>query len=153
VATTEYRPAGAAAWTPYAAPFLVSAQGVSSFEYRSTDVVGHVEAFKTLAVKIDSLRPRTTAYQASVVKGKRVRLAYKVRDALPGCEKAKVTLKLFKGKALKKTFKLGVRTSNLKQSLSWRCKLARGRYTLKVYATDIAGNKQSRVGTAWLTVR
>ena len=153
VATTEYRPAGAAAWTPYAAPFLVSAQGVSSFEYRSTDVVGHAETVKTLAVKIDGLRPRTTAYRASVVKGKRVRLAYKVGDALPGCEKARVTLKLFKRATLKKTFKLGVRASNLKQSLRWRCTLARGRYTLKVYATDIAGNKQSRVGTARLIVR
>ncbi len=153
VATIEYRPAGAAAWTPYAAPFLVRAQGVSSFEYRSTDVVGHAEAVKTLAVKIDGLRPRTTAYRASVVKGKRVRLAYKVGDALPGCEKARVSLKLFKRATLKKTFKLGVRASNLKQSLRWRCTLARGRYTLKVYATDIAGNKQSRVGTARLTVR
>ena len=153
VATTEYRPAGAAAWTPYAAPFLVSAQGVSRFEYRSTDAAGNVEAAQTLTVRIDGLRPTTSAYRASVVRGKRVRLAYKVNDALPGSEKAKVTLKLFKGKALKKTLKLGVRAANLKQSKSWRCTLARGGYTLKVYATDIAGNKQSRVGTARLTVR
>jgi hypothetical protein len=153
VAKTEYRPAGAAAWTPYAAPFLVRAQGVSSFEYRSTDVAGHAEAAQTLAVRIDGLRPTTAAYRASVVKGKRVKLAYKVGDALPGSEKAKVTLKLFKGAALKKTLKLGVRASNLKQSHSWRCTLARGRYTLKVYAADIAGNTQSKVGTARLTVR
>ena len=126
---------------------------MSSFEYRSTDVAGHAEAVKTLAVKIDGQRPRTSAYRARVVRGKRVRLAYNVSDALPGSEKAKVTLKLFKGRALKKTFKLGVRAANLKQSTSWRCTLARGRYTLKVYATDIAGNKQSRVGTARLTVR
>ena len=84
-------------------------------------MAGHAEAAQTLAVRIDSLRPTTTAYRASVVKGDRVQLAYKVSDALPGCEKAKVTLKLFKGATLKKTLRLGVRASDLKQSLSWRC--------------------------------
>ena len=152
VAATAYRPAGGA-WTPYTAPFMVSAQGVSTFEYGSTDVAGHAEATETLSVRLDSVRPTTTAYGASAVKGKKVKLAYKVNDALPGCQKAKATLKLFKGAKVKKVLKTGVRASNKKQSVNWLCTLAPGRYTLKVYATDIAGNAQRKVGTARVIVR
>ena len=39
------------------------------------------------------------------------------------------------------------------RSQTWRCTLPKGRYTIKVYATDIAGNLQSKVGSARLTVR
>jgi hypothetical protein len=152
VAATAYRPAGGA-WTPYTAPFLVSAQGVSTFEYGSTDVAGHAEATETLSVRLDSKRPTATAYGASAIKGKKVKLTYKVSDALPGCQKAKATLKLYKGTKVKQVVKSGVRASNKKQSVNWLCTLAPGRYTLKVYATDIAGNAQRRVGTARVIVR
>jgi hypothetical protein len=153
VATTEYRLAGAAAWTPYAAPFAVTGQGVSSFEYRSTDVAGHVEAAGTLDVRIDTARPTTAAYKASAVKRHKVRLSYLVNDALPGSGTADVTVKIFKGKALKKSFALGQQASNSKQSFKWRCTLAPGKYKLKVYATDLAGNQQSAARGAKLTVR
>jgi hypothetical protein len=55
-------------------------------------------------------------------------------------------VQFFKGTALKKTFKLGARPSNLKQSFGWRCRLARSAYTLKVYATDIAGKHAEQGG-------
>ena len=72
----------------------------------------------------------------------------------PGCGRATVTLKIYQGKKLRKTLKVpGTCTSNAKTKYSWRCTLAEGKYTLKVYATDIAGNAQSKVGSAKLTVR
>lgn len=52
VAVTEYRPRGAAGWTRYAGPFVISAPGVSAYEYRSTDLAGNVEATKTFTVRI-----------------------------------------------------------------------------------------------------
>jgi len=82
-----------------------------------------------------------------------VKLAYKVLDAKPGCGQAAVTLKIYKGNKLKKTLKAGTHACNLKQTCSWRCTLAKGKYTLRVYATDIAGNVQSKVGSARLTVK
>jgi hypothetical protein len=42
IASSEYRLAAAAAWTPYTAPFAVSTEGESTFEYRSSDKAGNV---------------------------------------------------------------------------------------------------------------
>ena len=82
-----------------------------------------------------------------------MKLGYKVVDVKPGCGKAAVTLKIYKGKKLKKTLNAGTRASNLKRTCSWRCTLGKGKYTLRVYATDVAGNAQSKVGSARLTVK
>jgi photosystem II stability/assembly factor-like uncharacterized protein len=61
VAASAYRLLGAASWTSYGAPFTVSAQGTSVYEYRSTDNAGNVEATKTFTVRIDGTAPATTA--------------------------------------------------------------------------------------------
>jgi hypothetical protein len=152
-AGSQYRLSGAATWTPYTAAFLVSTQGTSTWEYRSTDLAGNLEAAKSLTVKLDSVKPTTKAYAAAASKGRKAKLAYLVSDAKPGCGQAVVTLKIYQGKKLRKTLKAGTCASNAKTNYSWRCTLAEGKYTLKVYATDIAGNTQSKVGSAKLTVR
>ena len=41
----------------------------------------------------------------------------------------------------------------MKKTLSWRATLPVGKYTLKVYAADAAGNAQSKVGSATLTIK
>ena len=74
-------------------------------------------------------------------------------DASPGSGKAKVTLKIYAGKRVVRTLKAGFYTTNVTRTYSWRCGLPRGRYTLKVYATDIAGNAQAKVGSAKITVK
>ena len=153
LATTEYRRQGASVWTPYVSPFMAGDQGVSTWEYRSTDTVGHVETAGAVTHQIDSGRPVTTGYAAAVKKGKTVRLRFKVTDALPGCAEATVVIKVYKGKVLKKRLTAGVRACNVKTSKTWRCGLARGRYTFRIYATDIAGNVQSKAGSARLTVK
>jgi hypothetical protein len=153
VASTEYRLQGAATWTPYSSPFPVSTQGSSVWEYRSIDQAGNVETPKTVTVKLDTGKPAVTTYAAQVKKGKKVKLAFKVSEALPGCGQATVTLKIYKGAKLKKTIKVGSSACNVKQTYTWRCTLAKGSYTIKGYATDIAGNVQRKVGSARLTVK
>jgi hypothetical protein len=142
----------AGAWTT-GTKLTVSTNGIHTVSYRSTDAAGNVETAKSFTVRIDTRKPTTKAYAAAVKKGKTVKLAYKVLDAKPGCGQAAVTLKIYKGKKLKKTLKAGSHASNVKRSYSWRCTLAKGKYTLRVYATDIAGNVQSKVGSARLTVK
>jgi len=156
VAGVHYTIDGGAEQTVAAATasFTVSDQGNHTIHYWSVDVAGNVESAKTGFVNIDATKPVTKADAASVVKGKKGKLAYRVNDATPTCGKAKVTLKVYKGRKLKKTIKVPDTVAcNVKKSYSWRCPLAKGRYTVKVFATDIAGNKQSKVGSASLTVR
>ena len=152
-ARTEYSTDAGATWTAGTAA-TISSQGATTLQYRSTDASGNTEIAKSITVRIDSGKPTTTAYKASVKKGKKVKLGYKVTDASPGCGKAKVTLKIFRGRKLMKTLKLsGTTACNAKQSSSWKCSLKKGSYTLTAYATDIAGNAQGKVGSARLTVK
>jgi hypothetical protein len=43
--------------------------------------------------------------------------------------------------------------TNAKRTFSWRATLPAGTHTLKVYAADAAGNLQSKVGSAKLTIK
>ena len=96
VAKTEYSTDGGATWTSGASATF-SAQGATAVQYRSADVAGNLEAAKSVTVKVDSAKPATKAFKASVKKGKKVKLAYQVTDALPGCGQATATLKIYKG--------------------------------------------------------
>ena len=108
---------------------------------------------KTLTLQIDGQRPTTTAYAAKVKHNRKVSLRYKVRDALPGCGSAAVKLKIYKGAKLKKTLSIPSCLTNATHSYKWRCTLPKGIYKVRVYATDLAGNAQSKVGSAKLTVK
>jgi hypothetical protein len=130
------------------------ADGSLYFHVRARDYGGGWGAVaKTFTVHIDSRGPATTAYGATVKKGKWVNLGYKAGDPSPGCGRAVVTLKVYKGAKLKKTIGVGACATNIKMSCHWRCTLAKGTYAVKVYATDIAGNAQVKVGSAKLTVK
>ncbi|RYB93835.1 DUF1349 domain-containing protein [Nocardioides oleivorans] len=62
VASTEYR-VDEGTWTTYAAPFVVTAPGTHTVEFRSTDVAGNVEATKSAEVVVeapDTEAPTTT---------------------------------------------------------------------------------------------
>ena len=51
------------------APFIVSAQGYNTVQYRSTDAAGNVEGVNNLAIDIDLTKPVTTATTGSYVPG------------------------------------------------------------------------------------
>jgi PKD repeat protein/type 1 glutamine amidotransferase len=61
VEKTEYRFAGAAAWTAYDDPITVDEDGERTIEYRSTDADGNVENIRRVTLKVDATDPATTA--------------------------------------------------------------------------------------------
>ena len=152
VAGTEYRVQDAPSWQTYVAPFQVTAQGVTTYLCHSTDVAGHLETPDVVfKVRRDTLGPRTLALAKVTARaGKRARFRFRVNDLTP---KATVWLKVFKGKRLKKTAKLGSRATNRALSCTWKCGLARGTYTWKVFATDQAGNRQRSMTSKRLVVK
>jgi subtilisin family serine protease len=151
VARIEYQ-LSAGAWTTYTAPVVVSAEGEMPFSYRAIDNAGNTEAAKSATVRIDKTGPTTTASnKVSVKKGKKATFRFSATDRTAT---AKFTIKIFKGKKLKKSLTVGSKPCGSPQSYAWkRCTLAKGSYTWKVYATDEAGNLQSKIGSKGLTVK
>jgi C1A family cysteine protease len=156
VAGTQYRLAGSSTWIDAVGnQFVVSADpnvGIHTYEYRALDNAGNASSLVgTCTVRIDGTPPVTTAYRVSVRHNRRVKLSYLVKD-VSGAQ-AVVTIKIYKAGRLKKTLKAGTCDANLRTSYSWRCRLARGSYTFRVKAKDLAGNPQSKIGSARLRVR
>ncbi|MEU8236323.1 ThuA domain-containing protein [Actinoplanes sp. NPDC048967] len=61
VAGTEYQLDDATTWTAYTAAVPVAGDGAHEVRFRSTDAAGNVEVAKSVAVRIDSTAPVTTA--------------------------------------------------------------------------------------------
>ena len=151
---TYYRLGGVGAYSVYdaAAKPVVSTNGLTRVWFYSRDTAGNVEIAKSLGVRIDTTRPVTKALaKATVRRGGKVTLRLRVNDAVS--PKATVTVKIYKGAALKRTLRLGLRRTNAEIRYSYTCRLARGTYTWKVYATDLADNRQIKIGHKTLTVR
>lgn len=131
---------------------VVSTDGVTRVWYYSTDLGGTSETPRTTTVRVDTTRPSTRALaKATVTRGKVATLRLRVNDAVS--PKATVTVKIYRSGALKKTLKLGLRKTNAEIRYRFTCKLGRGTYVWKVYATDLAGNRQGKVGYNKLVVR
>jgi len=146
---------GAAATAAATADVSVSAvAGAHSIVYHATDIAGNVEAEKTLTVNVDSAKPTTAAAATSVVRGRTATLKYKITETGPNAGKATVVIKV-KNRARKvvKTIKAGLVAVNVTVPAKFTCRLAKGVYTYTVYATDAAGNTQSKAGSAKLTVK
>jgi hypothetical protein len=149
-ASTQYSTNGGATWTT-GSSVRITAQGTTTLLYRSTDVVDNVEATKTASVHIDGIKPAPKApANATVKRGKTVKLRYRVKDS--ACPQVTVTIKIFKGAKKIKTLYLRVQLTGHDLSYAYKCKLAKGKYTWKVYASDLAGNAQTRVASRTLTV-
>lgn len=103
VAARQYRLQGAGTWTTNTVPFAITTQGAGTWQYRSLDSAGNAESAQSFTVRIDSRKPTTRAYKATVKRGGKVKLRYRIGDPLPGCGEATVKLRIYKGKKLKKT--------------------------------------------------
>jgi hypothetical protein len=104
---------------------------------------------------VDTTAPTVLAPSAStVVKGKKATLKYQVNDAAPnlGTASAVITIKNRAGKVVK-TLKPGAVAVNATQKTTFVCKLAKGKYTFTVTATDAAGNPSSNSAKNKLTVK
>jgi hypothetical protein len=129
----------------------VDRSGVHTVLFRSLDKAGNVEPARSCTVRIDTASPNTAARAASVKRGRKVSLRYRVGDLAP---EASVTLVLknARGKTVKR-LALGPRATNTDLSSRFVCRLRRGVYRYYVHATDPAGNTQRKPASAKLTVR
>jgi hypothetical protein len=129
--------------------------GPHVFTFKATDLVGNVESPKALTVNIDTVSPTTSAPSAArVVKGRTATLKYAVADAEPNAGEANVIVRIRNrsGKIVQ-TLNAGQVAVNAPQAVKFRCRLARGTYKYSVYATDMVGNAQSKIGSNKLVVK
>ncbi len=111
-------------------------------------VIGPIE----FTVCVDTEQPVTQALGTTVVgRGKVATLHLLVREHLS--PKATVTVLIRRHGRLVKTLALGRRATNKALVARFRCNLARGVYRYSVRARDLAGNRQSKAGSALLVVR
>lgn len=131
-----------------------AAAGAHTIVFHATDVAGNAETDRTFTVNIDTTKPRTRAWRSLVARGRTAILKYKVAETGASAGTATVVIKI-KNRAHKvvKTIKVGVKNVNASQSAKFKCRLAKGTYKFYVYATDVAGNAQSKVGHNRLTVK
>ena len=147
----------------YTQPFTIDAaanhsnDGTHVISFQSVDVDNNAEDPQTRLVNIDTRKPTTQAPAAATVRrGHTVRLRYKVSDASPNGGTASVTIKIQNAaRKVVKTLALG--TQNVGGALSAKFKVPSGwkagTYTFRVYATDTAGNRQSKIASNKLIVR
>jgi hypothetical protein len=102
----------------------------------------------------DTVGPRTFApHPASVRKGQRVTLYYRVTDDVAASATVVIRIRTRAG-ALKKTLALGLRGTGPERRARFTCKLARGVYRYVVEARDLSGNAAQRpLGSNRLRVR
>ena len=153
VAQTSYSLDGGLTWTsgtsvaiPLTTSTGASNDGLHTITYFSTDNAGNAEAHKTCSVTLDSHAPTITAATFKYKAGK-LTASCTVTDALPpgalpDLDQTVVRLAIVSTKTKKtlKTFTQPAKLVNAKQVGTIKIKLAKGAYTIKVTATDSAGN-------------
>ena len=134
-----------------AAPADHSNDGVHVVFYRSTDAAGNTETTRNVIVKIDTLGPTTIAQAAVGTRGHAITLRYFVADDLsPRAKAIRLTVRNAGGIVVKR-FTPGTTSTNAWHALKWKAPV-KGRYTYAVYAKDLAGNAQVKVGRAEIKV-
>ncbi|NLE22514.1 MAG: hypothetical protein GX624_07025, partial [Actinobacteria bacterium] len=133
----------------------ITAEGLTTIDYKATDMAGNEEEMRTATVRIDRKAPVAKGLASSAKRRAKARLRFVVKDAAPSSGKAtvsKIIIKNRKGKKVR-TFRPNVKVPvNSTRGFAWKCTLAKGKYTFVVYAKDLAGNTASR-RTGKLTVK
>ncbi|HEY7591509.1 MAG TPA: DUF1349 domain-containing protein, partial [Actinophytocola sp.] len=132
VASTEYSLDGGA-WTPYTEPVDVSGDGTHTLAYRSTDEAGNAEAEKAATIRIDGTRP--TVLVSGIADGQvygdsqDLRISWQAVDSTSG-------VRTLTGALDGAAYQTG--------TLQALYELALGTHSLKVIATDNAGNRTAQ---------
>jgi hypothetical protein len=127
--------------------------GVHTVFFRSVDNAGNQEVAKSRKVRIDTKGPACAALTtASAVQNSYATLRYRVSDARSSKAKVVIKVRNARGRTVK-SIALGSRFTGRKLSYRLKCSFSPGAYRYAVYATDLAGNKQVKVGVNRLTIR
>ena len=154
VGAVSYRIDGGA-WTDAPVP-TISAEGVTTIDYRATDVAGNEEQVRTATVHIDTAAPSTKGLPTTAKRGAKAKLRYVVNDATPGSGSATVTrivVKNRKGKTVRTWRPNATGPVGKTRTYSFTCTLAKGSYSFAVYASDLAGNAATTRVAGRLTVK
>ena len=99
----------------------------------------------------DSVGPKTVGAPASGTRGRAIALRYSVADISPQAVAVRVVVKDAAGKTAQ-SFALGDQPTNVWLVVQWTPKTS-GVYRYFVYAKDLAGNAQRKVGSGAVNVR
>jgi photosystem II stability/assembly factor-like uncharacterized protein len=151
---------GAAAWswlwpTGSTVPISPLAEGENQVLYYAVDKAGNTETQKTFTINIDTKAPKATGLKnATVRKGKRVALKYRISDPAPNGGKGWATIRVMttKGKVLK-TIEAEDKKVNVALTATYKCKLKKGKYKYAVVVGDQTGNFIPKFAYAKLIVK
>ena len=107
----------------------------------------------TIAAPLDTVRPKCYATaKASCLHDHTATLKYRVDDPTSPLVKVKIRIKTKAGHTVK-TLGFLQKSANLAATWRFKCTLKKGSYMYWVYATDLCGNVQSRIGKNGFTVK
>lgn len=149
VARTEWSTDGGDTWTQ-GTTAVISGDGAITVRYRSVSGAGAAETAQQVIVKVARTRPRVAARDASVKRGKKVTIKFRVSAVTP---RAAVTILVRKNNKTRITKRYTAVATNTWQSRSFTVNLLKGTYQLRVNAVDQAGNTQAASGQATLRVK
>ena len=155
IAFTEYA-IGGAPWVQ-GTTCTVTAEGVTTVQYRSQDQAGALEdPAKQATVRIDTQRPTVAAKPRRARRGRIVRVRYIVNDPLPtsGTALVRLVVRSPSGKVMTRSSSTPVTVNKwLKIRVSTYAIHAAGVYTVSLRAQDFAGNWQKGSTKVRMTVR
>jgi hypothetical protein len=128
----------------------IGGNGVITVNYRGVDKVGIRSAWQPTTVSVATTGPKNAAKNATVVKGKKATIKFKVTAVTP---KASVNILIRKNGQTKMLKRYSSVTTNQWVSRSFTVNLPKGKYLIRVDSTDLAGNVQTVRGQAYLTVK
>jgi hypothetical protein len=145
------------AWEPYAVRkrwTLTAGDGEKTVYVQFADAAGHWVGVDD-GIILDTRRPTPTAGKAvSASRGAKATLRYRIKDPAPnaGTATVRIVVRTLDGTKVKTAT---IKNRPVAKALKYRfvCKLQKGSYQVVFRATDAAGNRQTKVARATLTVK
>jgi hypothetical protein len=131
----------------------IGGNGEITVTYHGVDKVGIKSADQTIVVKVASTRPSATGGNVSVKRGHKATFKFNVTAVTPTATSVVIEIR---SKATGRTFitkRFANVTTNSDQTRSFKINLKKGKYNIRISATDAAGNVQAKRGGGTLTVK
>jgi hypothetical protein len=151
VAYIESSTDGGATWTK-GDTATISDNGEITVSYRAVDKVGIASATQTTVVKVSTTRPTVTGGDVTVKKGKKATFSFNVTAVTPTANNVVIEIRTKNGRTVS-SHRFNNVPTNSDQTRAFTINLKKGKYNIRIGATDAAGNVQSKRGTGTLTVK